>query len=188
MVERGAELGQAPLGHRRAAIVLDVRVAPGEEEVDRGLGLDHAAVVAVALRQVLVAQQHHLRRRQQHGQGDDQPNQGDLDALLALCTGSSTRALRSHSVDDEIDDQRGQAERSQQQEDRIAKPGAKRGLGPIAQQPAQDRVGRDVLEMLVKRRLGKGVDAQTRNQQHGQQQRVPAGTAQRRCRRCIAGP
>ena len=75
VIERGAELVDAPLCHRGLKVVLDVRIAALQQEVDGGLGLDHAAVVAVAGRAAALTQQGQLQARREDGQQDNDPDQ-----------------------------------------------------------------------------------------------------------------
>jgi len=64
VVQRRAELVDAPLGHGRVHIVFDVGIAAREKIVDRGFGLDDAAVMAVAGRPAALAQENELEAGQ----------------------------------------------------------------------------------------------------------------------------
>jgi len=177
VVQRRAELVDAPLGHGRVHIVFDVGVAARQEIVDRGFRLNDAAVMTVAGRPAGLAQEHELEAGQEDGQQDDQEDDRQLGAVAAAL-------VLGELIHEQVCQQAAQGCHNDQQADGVDGFLLREQPHRVGRQdPAEQPMPRDIaLAQGQHRGLGQRVDADAGEEEDGQQQgvepaeeRMPAG-------------
>ena len=110
MIERAAIFIEAPFGHRGLGVVNLVRILSGQEELDGGLRLNHAAIVTVAGRAAALAQEDQLERGRHDNEQHDGKQQGPFQARSPRA-----RQPAAQAINHQVERQGHKTERNEQQ-------------------------------------------------------------------------